>query len=239
MSQAVFRIDPYQREVETVVTDSSGGWVDLGATVFYPTGGGQPGDTGEIRAGDRVLRVVETVKGEGPGGIRHLVADGAALAPGTPVEAVLDWERRHRLMRMHTCLHLLCRAVDGVVTGGQIGDGKGRLDFDIPESTLDKEVLTARLNAWIDADHAVGERWIEAAELDARPDLVKTMSVQPPRTGGRIRLVEIAGLDLQACGGTHVRSTAEIGPVRVAKIEKKGRQNRRVQVVFDAAGPTR
>lgn len=239
MSEAVFRIDPYQREVETVVTDSSGGWVELRATVFYPTGGGQPGDTGEIRAGDRVLRVVETVKGEGPGGIRHLVADGAALAPGTPVAAVLDWERRHRLMRMHTCLHLLCRAVDGVVTGGQIGDGKGRLDFDIPESTLDKEALTARLNAWIDADHAVGERWIEAAELDARPDLVKTMSVQPPRTGGRIRLVEIAGLDLQACGGTHVRSTAEIGPVRVAKIEKKGRQNRRVQVVFDAAGPTR
>jgi len=239
MSEAVFRIDPYQREVETVVTDSSGGWVELRATVFYPTGGGQPGDSGEIRAGDRVLRVVETVKGERPGSIRHLVSDGAGLAPGTPVEAVLDWERRHRLMRMHTCLHLLCRAVDGVVTGGQIGDGKGRLDFDIPEATLDKEALTARLNAWIEADHAVGERWIETAELDTRPDLVKTLSVQPPRTGGRIRLVEIDGIDLQACGGTHVRSTREIGPVRVAKIEKKGRQNRRVQVVFDAAGSTR
>jgi len=239
MSEAVFRIDPYQREVETVVTDSSARWIELAATVFYPTGGGQPGDTGQLLAADCVVEVVDTVKGEGPGGIRHILSTEHGLAPGTPVRAVLDWERRHRLMRMHTCLHLLCRAVDGVVTGGQIGDGKGRLDFDIPESTLDKEALTAQLNAWIDADHAVGERWIEAAELDARPDLVKTMSVQPPRTGGRIRLVEIDGLDLQACGGTHVRSTAEIGPVRVAKIEKKGRQNRRVQVVFDAAGPTR
>lgn len=239
MSEAVFRTDPYQREVATVVTGGGAGWVELAATVFYPTGGGQPGDTGAIVAGDRSLEVVDTVKGEVLGSIRHLLADGAAPPAGAAVRAVLDWERRHRLMRMHTCLHLLCRAVDGVVTGGQIGDGKGRLDFDIPEATLDKAALTEQLNAWIEADHAVAERWIEAGELEARPDLVKTMSVQPPRTGGRIRLVEIEGLDLQACGGTHVRSTREIGPVRVAKIEKKGRLNRRVQVVFDAAPPMR
>ena len=235
MTETVFRSDPYQREVESMVTGGGDGWLELAATVFYPTGGGQPGDTGHLVVEGGTFAVIDTQKGEAPGSIRHLVPGARGLAVGTPVTAVLDWERRHRLMRMHTCLHLLCRAVDGVVTGGQIGDGKGRLDFDIPESILDKAALTDQLNAWIAEDHAVTERWIEAAELDARPDLVKTMSVQPPRTGGRIRLVEIDGLDLQACGGTHVRSTAEIGPVEVVKIEKKGRQNRRVQVMFNAA----
>jgi misacylated tRNA(Ala) deacylase len=238
MTEAIFRSDPYQREVESVVTGSGEAWVELAATVFYPMGGGQPGDVGQLVLPDRALEVVDTKKGEAPGRILHLLApaaDGAApgLAVGTPIRAVLDWDRRHRLMRMHTCLHLLCRAVDGVVTGGQIGDGKGRLDFDIPEATLDKAALTDQLNAWIAEDHAVTERWIEAAELDARPELVKTMSVQPPRNGERIRLIEIEGLDLQACGGTHVRSTAEIGRVGIGKIEKKGRQNRRVQVLFD------
>ena len=236
MTEAVFRNDPYQRTVDSTVTAAQGAIVELTRTVFYPTGGGQPGDTGRLVFGDRVLTLVDTRKGEPPGSILHVLAEPVDLAPGTPVLAELDWARRHRLMRMHTCLHLLCKAVDGVVTGGQIGDGKGRLDFDIPESVLDKDDLTRRLNAWIAEDHAVAERWIEAAELDARPELVKTMSVAPPRTGGRIRLVEIEGLDLQACGGTHVRSTAEIGPVRIAKIEKKGRQNRRVQVVFDEPG---
>jgi misacylated tRNA(Ala) deacylase len=242
MTEAVFRSDPYQRQVESVVTGVGESWVELAATVFYPMGGGQPGDVGQLVLSDRTLDVVDTKKGEAPGSILHLLAPAGAaagLAVGTPIRAVLDWQRRHRLMRMHTCLHLLCRAVDGVVTGGQIGDGKGRLDFDLPEATLDKEALAAQLNAWIAEDHAVTERWIEAAELDARPDLVKTMSVQPPRTGGRIRLVEIDGLDLQACGGTHVRSTREIGPVNVGKIEKKGRQNRRVQVTFDAAAAMR
>jgi misacylated tRNA(Ala) deacylase len=236
MTEAPFRADPYQRTVESVVTRASDGWIELAATVFYPTGGGQPGDTGHLIAADQSLEVVDTLKGETPGSIRHIVPAGARLAPGTALQATLDWDRRHRLMRMHTCLHLLCKAVDGVVTGGQIGDGKGRLDFDIPEATLDKDTLTERLNLWIGEDHGVTERWIDADELDARPELVKTMSVQPPRTGGRIRLVEIEGLDLQACGGTHVRSTGEIGRVRIAKIEKKGRLNRRVQVVFDAAG---
>jgi misacylated tRNA(Ala) deacylase len=239
MSDALFRTDPYRADIDTVVTGSGEGWVELAATVFYPTGGGQPGDTGRLIAAERELRVVDTRKGEVPGSIRHLLPDAMSLATGTPVRAVLDWERRRRLMRMHTCLHLLCRAVEGVVTGGQIGDGKGRLDFDIPESILDKAALTEQLNAWIDEDHAVREHWIDAAELDARPELVKTMSVQPPRTGGQIRLIEIEDLDLQACGGTHVRSTAEIGRVAVAKIEKKGRQNRRVQVVFDAVDPMR
>ena len=219
MTEALFRHDAYQRTVESTVSGVQGVMVVLERTIFYPTGGGQPGDTGRLILADRTLDVVDTRKGELADSILHLLAEPVELQAGTTVEAVLDWERRYRLMRMHTCLHLLCKAVDGVVTGGQVGDGKGRLDFDIPEAVLDKEELTGKLNAWIAADHAVRERWIEAAELDARPELVKTMSVQPPRTGGRIRLVEIEGLDLQACGGTHVRSTAEIGPVRVVKIE--------------------
>ncbi len=233
MTEAVFRSEPYRRAVDSVVTGTADRTVVLERTVFYPSGGGQPGDTGRLLVAGGALDVLDTRKGELPDSILHVVAEPVHLPSGTAVTAELDWHRRHRLMRMHTCLHLLCKAVGGAVTGGQIGDGKGRLDFDIPEATLDKDALTERLNAWIAEDHAVAERWIEAAELDSRPELVKTMSVAPPRTGGRIRLVEIDGLDLQACGGTHVRSTREIGPVRVAKIEKKGRQNRRVQVVFD------
>jgi misacylated tRNA(Ala) deacylase len=152
--------------------------------------------------------------------------------PGTELVAAIDWERRHRLMRMHTCLHLLCAVVPGAVTGGQIADGRGRLDFDVPGSSLDKEAIASRLNALIAAGHPVGPRWITDAELAAQPELVRTMSVQPPRGTGRVRLMQIAGVDLQPCGGTHIRNTAEIGPVIVAKIENKGRQNRRVILAF-------
>ena len=152
--------------------------------------------------------------------------------PGTPVTATIDWQRRHRHMRMHTCLHLLSAVLTYPVTGGQVGDGKGRLDFDIPEGGLDKDDITRRLNALIEADHTVTQRWISDAELAAQPELVKTMAVKPPSGAGRVRLIDVAGLDLQPCGGTHVERTAEIGPVVVSKIEKKGRQNRRVAVAF-------
>ena len=235
MTEPLFQADAYQNAIDSVIVSARDNVVELETTVFYPTGGGQPGDTGRLIVAGQVLEVLDTRKGEQPGSILHVLAAPHELAVGSAARAELDWPRRHRLMRMHTCLHLLCKAVDGVVTGGQIGDGKGRLDFDLPEATLDKEALAEQLNAWIAGDHGLRSYWIEAAELDARPDLVRTMSVQPPRTGGRVRLVEIDGLDLQACGGTHVRSTREIGRVRIAKIEKKGRQNRRVQLVFDEA----
>ena len=239
MTMELFRDDAYRRDCRATVTAAHDGAVELDRSVFYPTAGGQPGDTGWLVAGAERLAVTGTEKGAAPGSILHLLGGAEGLAEGSEVEAVLDWERRHLLMRMHTCLHLLCRAVDGTVTGGQVGLGKGRLDFDIPEPSLDKEALTGRLNAWIAEDRAVTARWIDAAELEARPELVRTLSVKPPAGDGRVRLVEIEGVDLQACGGTHVRRTGEIGRVRVAKIEKKGRQNRRVQVVFeddDAAG---
>ena len=153
-------------------------------------------------------------------------------APGTELIAEIDWERRHRLMRMHTCLHLLCAVVPGAVTGGQVADGRGRLDFDVPGSSLDKDAIAARLNELVAAGHPVAPRWISDDELAAEPDLVRTMSVKPPTGSGRVRLIEIAGVDLQPCGGTHVGNTAEIGPVAVTKIENKGRQNRRIIIAF-------
>jgi misacylated tRNA(Ala) deacylase len=160
-------------------------------------------------------------------------APGAAWPEiGTAVIAEIDWQRRHRLMRMHTCLHLLCSVVPGAVTGGQVADGRGRLDFDVPGSSLDKAAIAGRLNALIAAGHRVAPRWISDVEMAERPELVRTMSVRPPVGQGRVRLIEIPGVDLQPCGGTHVANTAEIGDIAVTKIENKGRQNRRIIVAF-------
>jgi misacylated tRNA(Ala) deacylase len=160
--------------------------------------------------------------------------EGARLpAVGDGVSAEIDWERRHRLMRMHTCLHLLSAVLAYPVTGGQVSDGKGRLDFDIPEGGLDKEQIGAELNRLVAEDHAVTTRWISDDELLAQPDLVKTMAVKPPIGYGKVRLIDIEDLDLQPCGGTHVQRTGEIGKIAVRKIEKKGRQNRRVSLIFD------
>lgn len=232
MTEEIFRNDAYAPSCEARVVAATPEGVELDRTVFYPTGGGQPGDTGELRLSDgRTVAVADTVKGPNPGSILHVLAEGATPpAPGETVEAVIDWARRYRHMRVHTCLHLLCAAVDGDVTGGQIGDGRGRLDFNLPDTALDKAAIEARLNALVEADHAVGVRWITDEELAARPDLVRTMSVRPPTGQGRVRLLDIAGVDLQPCGGTHVRRTGEIGAVAVGKIENKGRQNRRINV---------
>ena len=236
MTEEVFRQDGYARSCAACITAVDEAGVRLDRTVFYPLGGGQPGDTGElVLAEGTAVRIVDTRKGEAPGEIVH-VAQGPVnpgLA-GSEVTARIDWDRRHRLMRMHTCLHLLCSLVPAPVTGGSIRDGSGRLDFDLPESTLDKQDLTARLNRLVAEDHAVTPRWISEKELDANPSLVRTMSVAPPRGRGRVRVLDIEGVDLQPCGGTHVASSGEIGRVRVTKIEKKGRQNRRVSVAFDA-----
>ncbi len=235
--EMIFRDDPYARTCAAVVADAAPEGIRLDRTVFYPAGGGQPGDHGVLRvAGGGGVEIVDTRKGARRGDILHIPAAGADLpAAGANVVAEIDWERRHRLMRMHTCLHLLSAVLPYPVTGGQVGDGKGRLDFDIPEAILDKQQITAELNRLIAENHAVRPRWITDDELAAQPELVKTMSVKPPRGQGRVRLLEIDGVDLQPCGGTHVAATGEIGAVEVRKIEKKGRQNRRVVVAF--AGP--
>jgi misacylated tRNA(Ala) deacylase len=232
MTEELFREDSYLRECEATIAATAPGKVILDRTLFYPTGGGQPGDSGVLVLPDgSELTITNTVKDEAS--IAHLCDEGAALpSPGTRVTARLDWDRRYLHMRMHSCLHLLCAAVPCGVTGGQIGAEKSRLDFDIGENVLDKEQITAELNRLIEEDLPLSHRWITDAELAANPDMVRTMSVQPPRGGGRIRLIDVEGTDLQPCGGTHVARTGEIGKVAVAKIENKGKRNRRVNVVF-------
>ncbi|MCZ6577312.1 MAG: alanyl-tRNA editing protein [Acidiferrobacterales bacterium] len=235
MTDELFRADPYARQCKATVIAVDEHGFQLDRTVFYPMGGGQPGDTGVLRRDDgSEVPIVDTRKGENAGEVFHVPAEGAAaLQPGETVSAEIDWERRHRLMRMHTCLHVLCAVVPGGVTGGSIRDGSGRLDFDLPDQLLDKEQITEQLNRVVAEDHPVRFRWITDEELTAKPDLVRTMSVKPPAGQGRVRLVEIEGVDLQPCGGTHLASTGEIGRVRVSKIEKKGKHNRRVNIVLD------
>ena len=230
-TQLLFRDDAYARECDASVLSVTPEGVVLDRTVFYAQGGGQPGDVGVLLRGDGTeVPVTNTVYGPDRTSVVHLVAGAETFRPGERVTARLDWDRRHTRMRVHTALHLLSVVLPYPVTGGAIGDGDGRLDFDIPEAGLDKAEIADKLNALVGRDAPVGERWITDAELDANPGLVKTMSVKPPRGAGRVRLVEIEGIDLQPCGGTHVRRTGEIGTVVVTDIEKKGKQNRRVRI---------
>ncbi|MCF4123775.1 alanyl-tRNA editing protein [Methylobacterium sp. SyP6R] len=231
-TELLFRDDAYLREAEGRIVAADEAGLVLDRTVFYAQGGGQPGDRGRmVREDGSEIAVLDTVYGPDKRTILHRVAPGTALpAPGEPVRLVLDWPLRHARMRVHTALHLLSVALPYPVTGGSIGDGEGRLDFDIPDAGLDKEAVTARLTEMIAQDAAVTTRWISDEELLANPGLVKTMSVKPPIGSGRVRLVAIEGLDLQPCGGTHVSRTGEIGKATVTAIEKKGKQNRRVRL---------
>jgi len=235
MTDLLFRADAYLREAPgRVVAVTPEGGVVLDASLYYPQGGGQPGDSGRILWDGGAMTVANAVKGE-DGAVVLLPAEGEAPpAPGTGVTQHLDWDRRYLHMRTHTALHLLSVVIPLPVTGGQIGPGRGRLDFDMPDPPGDPEELAARLNTLVARDLAVGEDWITDAELAANPGLVKTMSVAPPTGQGRVRLVRIGQgaeqVDLQPCGGTHVARTGEIGKVTIAKVEKKGRQNRRVVI---------
>jgi len=232
VTEPLFQQDAYLRTCTATVIEAGEGGVVLDRTVFYPLGGGQPGDSGTLRAADgRAWRVADARKGE-DGRILHVLEQGAAPPePGCPVEATLDWERRHAHMRMHTCLHLLGSVLRYGVTGGQIAADKGRLDFDTQDE-IDKDAVAAAVNALVTANHAVRSMWITDEELDRQPELVRTLSVQPPRGAGRIRLLEIPGIDLQPCGGTHVAATGEIGAVAVTKVENKGKRNKRVYIAF-------
>ncbi|CAN7447420.1 alanyl-tRNA editing protein [Bosea sp. LjRoot237] len=235
-TELLFRDDAYLAEAPaTVVAINERGGIELDRTVFYATGGGQPGDAGVLARSDGSEIAIGTAiyNPEDKSRILHVPLEGqAAPATGEPLVARLDWERRLKRMRIHTALHLLSVVLPYPVTGGAIGEGDGRLDFDIPEGGLDKAELTEKLNALVAKNAAITERWITDEELDANPGLVKTMSVKPPRGSGRVRLVSIEGIDLQPCGGTHVRNTSEIGSVAVTDIEKKGKQNRRVRIAL-------
>lgn len=233
-TELLFREDAYLRACEATVTAVDDAGVRLDRTVFYFSSGGQPGDAGALRTADgRVVPIVDTVRGAGPGEVLHLPMAGTpVLVPGDRVVAEIDWTRRHRHMRLHTCMHLLCAAVAAPVTGGQIHADRARLDFDLQGGAIDKEAVGARLNALVAEAHPTRTRWITDDELAASPDLVRTMSVKPPTGAGRVRLLEIEGVDLQACGGTHVANTVEIGAVRVIEVLSKGKQNRRVIIGF-------
>jgi|TARA_B110000459_G_C16612637_1_gene496985 misacylated tRNA(Ala) deacylase len=233
MTQPYFYQDPYAKTLTAVVTSVIGCDVYFDQTIFYPLGGGQPGDTGWMRLGDQTIEITDTRK-DLDLGIRHITAApvDALLQVGATVTLELDWARRHRHMQMHTAMHLLGALIDAPVTGGQVGLAKSRLDFDVGDLKLDKGVLTEQLNALIASGADLGFEWVSEALLDAQPELVRTMSVAPPRGVGDIRMVRIPGIDYQPCGGTHVHCLGEIGPLIVSKIENKGRQNRRVHLVF-------
>lgn len=231
MTQELFREDAYLKSCSATVTDRGEHFVRLDQTIFYPLGGGQPGDTGRITWEGHSANVIDTKYIDGD--IAHLFEEGIALPDtGTSVELEIDWEPRYRHMRMHTAMHLLGSVLQYGVTGGNISADKSRLDFDM-EDAIDKEAVSAAVASLVAGNHAVTCRWISEEELDANPELVRTMSVQPPRGRGSIRLLEIEGVDLQPCGGTHLRSTAEVGAVRIGKVEKKGRHNRRVNIHLD------
>jgi misacylated tRNA(Ala) deacylase len=230
-TKELFREDSYARSCEAVVTRTGDNCFFVDQSVFYPLGGGQPGDTGTAAWEGGGTAILDTRYVDGD--IGHIVAEGADLpAAGTRVQFDIDWERRYRHMRMHTAMHLLGSVLLYPVTGGNISADKSRLDFDM-EDTVDKEAVAQALAKLVAGDHAISCRWITEEELDANPELVRTMSVQPPRGRGAIRLLEIDGVDLQPCGGTHLRSTAEVGAVRIGKVEKKGRRNRRVNIHLD------
>jgi misacylated tRNA(Ala) deacylase len=235
-TECLFRDDSYLKSCDArVLGVTEQGGIVLDRTVFYATSGGQPGDSGTLTAAGGVTVPIATAvytdaaKSE----IAHVPTPGAAaLKVGDAVTASVDWDKRYARMRMHTALHLLSAVLPYAVTGGSVGEAESRLDFDIPEAGLDKDAITAKVNEMIAGSAAVTSRWISDAELEANPGLVKTMSVKPPMGTGRVRLIEIDGLDLQPCGGTHVKNVGEIGKVQVTQIEKKGKQNRRVRLAL-------
>jgi|TARA_B100000686_G_C16471584_1_gene802398 misacylated tRNA(Ala) deacylase len=234
VTEEIFRDDAYAQSCTANVLEADERGVILDRTVFYSEGGGQPGDTGTITTADgSSVRVVGTYKDRDGRGILHVLAEGEnPLTAGTEVTAEIDWDRRYKHMRMHSCLHLLCSLVDGGVTGGSISVEKSRLDFDLEDVTLDKEDLTAGLNRLVEENHCLSASWINDEEMEAQQDLVRTMSVKPPTGTGKVRLMHVEGIDLQPCGGTHVKASGEIGQVRVSKIENKGKHNRRVNIVL-------
>jgi len=233
-TELLFRTDSYATSAVARVVSVGERGIELDRTLFYPMGGGQAGDTGAlVRPNGERIAIADTRKGEQADSVLHVPAPGMPQPdPGEIVTLEIDWPRRYALMRLHTALHVMSCVVVAPVTGGNIAPEKARLDFDIDMSLLDAAKIERETNAIIARGIETEIVWITDSELDARPELVKTMSVQPPRGGGRVRLLRIPGIDLQPCGGTHVRNIAEIGPIRVLKIRSEGRRNRRVEIAL-------
>lgn len=233
MTRELFREDGYLKQCIASVVTQKKNKVAFNQTVFYPMGGGQPGDTGRLlRQNGDAVEVLDTVKDRDSGQIWHILEEGVELESGETLSLEIDWERRHKIMRLHSCMHMLCAIIPVPVTGGSIRDeGTARLDFNLPEPP-DKAGLDAKLNELTHADHPMSLSWISDDELKSQPDLVRTMSVQPPMGSGRVRLVEFDQIDLQPCGGTHVANSNEIGAVTIQSIKKKGKLNRRITVAL-------
>lgn len=234
MTEKVFYQDSYQKTHSSEVAAVVDGGVILAATIFYPLGGGQPGDTGRLNINGRDYRVVDTRFAQDRINIVHFLEDDdlSAIKPGDAVDMEIDWQRRHRLMRMHTSMHLVCSLISAQATGGAVGETESRLDFDLQGEAVDKEKLTADLNALVAKGIPVSIGEITDEELDQNPGLVRTMSVQPPRGCGTVRTITIEDTDYQPCGGTHVANTAEIGELLVTSLKNKGRQNKRISLAL-------
>lgn len=238
--EKLFLDDSYLRSCEaTIAGVNDRGGIIIDRSIFYATSGGQPGDSGAIeRSNGKQIAIATTIYGADKDDLILVPQNDQSLPEvGEKVTLHIDWDRRYRLMRMHSALHLLCSLIPFPVTGGSIGEEESRLDFDIPDPSLDKADLSTKLAGLVAADHPISSRWITDQELEANMDMVRTMAVKPPMGSGKVRLVSIGendAIDLQPCGGTHVQSTAEIGDIHVGKIEKKGKQNRRVRVRFGA-----
>ncbi len=235
MAEAVFYEDAYLRDLRATVKEVNDNWIELDRTIFYPTGGGQPGDTGVFTAQNgQSWSVIDTRKGSTPGAIVHqLESIDHGILVGDELDTTLDWERRYTLMKMHTGMHLLGSLIPVGVTGGAVGVAKSRVDFDLGEHKIDKDTLNMQLKVLVQEAHNIVIGSITEEQLDQSPGLVRTMSVQPPRGVGTIRMIRIENVDYQPCGGTHLRNTSEIGNIQVKKIENKGRHNRRVHIVLD------
>jgi misacylated tRNA(Ala) deacylase len=236
MTEKVFYQDSYQKALTSEVVEVLEDGLLLAATIFYPLGGGQPGDQGVLTVNGSDYTVVDTRYADDGHNIVHYLesADLSGIRAGDPVAMQIDWERRHRLMRMHTSMHLLCSLITAQATGGSVGETESRIDFDLQGQVIDKEQLTTELNALVAKALPITVGAITDAELDQNPELVRTMSVQPPRGHGTVRTISIEDTDFQPCGGTHVRNTAEIGELLITRLKNKGRQNKRISLALVA-----
>ncbi len=233
-TKLLFHEDPYCKACDAHVLSSDDEGIELNQTIFYYTSGGQPGDFGTLTTENgATLDVIGTIKSKLSGRLIHIPTLGSKLPkPGEKIFAQIDWRRRYQLMKMHSCLHLLSAVIKAPVTGGQVGEEESRLDFDLMEANLDKSNISNSLNTLIKENHPISSKWISDKELESDPSLVKTMSVAPPKGAGIVRLIDIKGTDIQACGGTHVQRTGEIGQAKVTKIKNKGRHNRRISITL-------
>ena len=229
----IFEENPYTKEIETRIKriDTENKTVELENTIFYGKSGGQPGDIGKIITGDQEIEVSDTIKADGS--IKNILENLNGLSKNQNIIARINWDKRYKYMRMHSALHLMCASIPLGVTGGQIGYDKSRLDFNDPDKEIKKEELQEKINTLMKEDHEITYEYIDSQILKSQPELVRTMSVKPPNIEGKLRFVKIGNVDFQPCGGTHVRSTKEIGKIKIGKIENKGRMNRRINILIN------